>query len=167
MPRALNVFYFCAAGSSGLIPILFLRRWEFRASFLFYFCAAGSSVPHSYFIFALLGAPCLIPILFLGCWGLRASFLFYFALQDLSHSQHILFYIFAPKRQTFFLIFASGRGLVYIFAEWLSSTLLHQVGDGCAERCMGHQFFQCEMHAITPIVVRIGWNVDAFGIGVG
>ena len=116
MPRALNVFYFCAAGSSGLIPILFLRRWEFRASFLFYFCAAGSSglipilflrrwelrasflfyfyaaggsVPHFYFIFALLGAPCLIPILF--CAAGSPALSTYFILDFRPEATDILF----------------------------------------------------------------------------
>ena len=83
------LFYFCAAGSSGLIPILFLRRWEFRASFLFYFCAAGSSVSHSYFIFALLGAPCLIPILF--CAAGSPALSTYFILDFRPEATDILF----------------------------------------------------------------------------
>ena len=82
-------FIFVPLGAPCLIPILFLRRWELRVSFLFYFCAAGDSVPHSYFIFALLGAPCLIPILF--CAAGSPALSTYFILDFRPEATDILF----------------------------------------------------------------------------
>ena len=81
-PVPSTYFIFAPLGAPCLIPILFLRRWGLRASFLFYFCAAGGSVPHSYFIlrcrisrtlniFYLDFRPEAIDILFDLCLGAR------------------------------------------------------------------------------------------------
>ena len=48
-----------------------------------------------------------------------------------------------------------------------SSALLNHIPNGRAERRIDHQVFNIEVHTITPIVTRVGWNVDAFGVGVG
>ena len=53
------------------------------------------------------------------------------------------------------------------FVFLLPARLYHQLANVLVERIVGHQLLNVEVHAVAPIVARIGRNVDALGIGIG
>ena len=48
----------------------------------------------------------------------------------------------------------------------LSSAFGHQLGDVLAEAFVGHKLLYRHVHAVAPIVLGVGRNVDSLGIGV-
>ena len=48
----------------------------------------------------------------------------------------------------------------------VSSALSDQLGDILHELLVGSQLLQTQVHAIAPVVLWIGWDVDTLGIGI-
>ena len=73
------------------------------------------------------------------------------------------------------IIGSSANNMIYFFIMlivvivcfMLSARLSDERAQLVGELGIGHEVLYVEVHAVTPVVLRIGRDIDALGIGIG